>query len=65
MNKRLQTEDAKQLDEMAQGSTPINTAFSYKVTKALLKYQSDKGHLSTQDVVRLAVSNFLTKAGYL
>lgn len=55
----------KELEDFIKGSVPINTAFSNSIAQAIMKYQKDKGYLFPQDVIRLAVSTFLSKTGYL
>lgn len=61
-----QTQDFKQhLDSLMQGSVPINTTFKNDVAIAVIKYAKDAGLGHPQDVIRLAVANFLKKAGYL
>lgn len=53
------------IDSLLQRNVPINTSFSPNVAKALEQYANDKGLNKSQDVIRLSVAAFLTKAGYL
>jgi hypothetical protein len=61
-----QLEDFKtHLESLLTGSVPINTTFKIPIAQALIKCAKDKGLNHPQDVIRLAVANFLTKSGYL
>lgn len=53
------------LENFINGSVPFNTAFAHNIAQALIKYQKDKGLPFPQDVIRLAVFNFLSKSGYI
>jgi hypothetical protein len=53
------------IDSFISGSIPINTAFDKKIAKALVKYAKDKGLGKPQDSIRLAVSQMLTREGYI
>lgn len=55
----------KELENSIQESIPLTTSFKKPIAFALLKYKKAKGLPYVQDVIRLAVQNFLTKAGYL
>lgn len=66
MTDSTQLEDFKlHLENLLAGSVPINTTFKTPVANALVRYAKDKGLNHPQDVIRLAVANFLTKSGYL
>jgi hypothetical protein len=54
--------DIKEVDEY---TVKINTVFSKQVAQSLMKVQKKKGLPYVQDVIRLAIANFLEKAGYL
>lgn len=43
---------------------PVNTLFQGETFRRLTKYKKDKGLLNEQDVIRLAVANFLEQSGY-
>lgn len=66
MSDTKQLEDFKlHLESLLSGSVPINTTFKTNVANAIINYAKDKGLNHPQDVIRLAVANFLTKSGYL
>lgn len=54
-----------ELEKSLQGSIPINTSFKKDIAFALIKYKKAKGLPYVQDVIRIAVQNFLSKSGYL
>lgn len=43
---------------------PLNTQLDRDVFRRLSEYQKANGHLTVQEVVRVAVASFLTNAGY-
>lgn len=66
MDANTQLQDFKDyLDSMLTPSVPINTSFQIDIAYSLAKYAKDKGLKNAQDVIRLAVANFLTKSGYI
>jgi hypothetical protein len=44
---------------------PVNTFLNKKLGTALLQYQNDFAFTHAQDVVKLALTYFLAKQGYL
>jgi hypothetical protein len=66
MTETTQLEDFKaHLESLLTGSVPINTTFKTDIAIALIQYAKDKGLNHPQDVIRLSVASFLSKAGYL
>lgn len=66
MEKNKQLEDFKQhLDTLIKGKVPITTSFNKDIAIALIDYAKKKGLSNTQDVIRLAVAQFLTNAGLI
>lgn len=51
--------------ELSKSTVSITTTFSLKTSGALLKYAKEKGFSNTQEIIRMAVTNFLSKTGYL
>jgi hypothetical protein len=54
--------EVDKLDDAAK--VPVNTLFQGETFRRLFKYKRDKGLLFEQEVVRLAVANFLEQSGY-
>lgn len=45
-------------------TTPVTTRFPHATVTSLHIFAKEKGLLSAQEVIRLAVSSFLDKSGY-
>jgi hypothetical protein len=65
ISKTSADEEKKIQQNSGNNSVPFTISFPNEAAQALIKYQKDMKLPFAQDVIRLAVSVFLKKSGYL
>lgn len=61
---KLDEEPRGRLPRLDNGNVILGLRISESIYKRLIIYSKDKGHLSEQETIRLALSLFLDKQGY-
>jgi hypothetical protein len=54
-----------EMEKNSENKIPFTTSFNHDIGIALIKYTKDTGANKCQDIIRLAVSSLLKKAGYI